>query len=737
MPPKPDSQDSNPAHKDGMRRIPPRNHRFEQVRSSWEIDLAKANLPATPRGSTSDPADALGKVSVPLSELSTRKRTRIITLLDRRAHIEELATTQAQRTSYSEWISAESERRPHQTISGRRDDPRALPSSFPVSKTKHTGLYEFETSGSIALTPGSIVEFGNDDVRYRGTIVTSRPGSVAVQTATEIPSDIHAGTLREIRYWEDYYVRIRELRHTTFGRKFSTTTIADLWREFPDSKASKFMRAFSRPMDYAFPHLNLDGKLPTFFTREFFDRCSLLPYLVSPDLLPSKLLSDLRLLVWPEGSLRASRVLEMKAEPEIIQGVKMIFEAAQWLRAGNRRMLVIERPVEGRRITYPEAKDIDPSILGSIMYLRGKISGGYPKDKRSEFNPEPITVQFYATVYDAHRRNPHATDSYDDELPLQTEFRAEAEDINQRITRDWSGDQATKDNLTEELSSFAARWSKTFEHAEHRLKSELYEHLKGIIERIPNIKQRIGPIQTKLVAAIKRAEGRSGELPDIQGTMATDDKILESIIQEGEKKIDRVRNQVVNATPLFEKFEDQIFGTDRSATERQSAVRTFLTEARLNLEILNSLRCRPFTVFADKLREAFEDFNGALEKCNRESAKDSLVKLLVITKIAHANAIFERLKFAVSFDKDVTFAQLVESANDLRGVLVERTVLPTRVVESYRNAYEQTEHEAALLVKGFTHYLERGLDLQERNKKYKDIRKFLDRIDLESRVRTL
>jgi hypothetical protein len=797
------------------RRTPPKNHLLDEVRNRWEKDLAKAYLPPRPRTSNSESTTASSEStpSQPLefSELPARKRNRILDLLDTRAQIEDLATTQEQRTAFSEWVLAEAQRRPNQTISGRIDDPRILPRIVPVSLARRTPLYEFEVAREIGLQrassvqvavdgalhpalvhsitpgrvilafadlnrrtipdaalvrensiqlgegtrvtkryryvfampdvvpfkPGSFVDFRDKELRIRGLVVDCRGKTTVVETYEKLPFHAKSGTLHEVLYWEDYYTRVRELRHMRFGRKFSHTTINELWEGFPDSKAGKFMRAVSRPMDYAFPHLDAQGELPAFFTRAFFDHCSLLPYLVSADLLPSKLLSDVKLIVWPHERLTAQRVLEMKSNPRVINGFKKMFEDARWLCPGERRILVLGPPQESTRRTYLQAPDIDRSLIGSFLYLREKVSGGLPKGKTTEFNPEPITIQFFPTVYEAYRRNPHASEQYEKELSQQIEFYTEVQDINQRITLYWQVDQGTKDALTEELYSFAARWSDTFANAEHRLKQELRDLLQDITDRIPNIKRRIGPIQTKLVASGNRAAGRSEELPDIRATMTTDEELLKGVIQHGEKQIALIRKRIVEAAPIFEQHEAQLFTPGRSEADQRAVVHGFLAKARLNLSALNGIRCRPFTVFADKLRENFANFQQALLKCDKESAYDSLVKLLVVTKLAHTNSIFEDLKFRVSFDATVTFAQLLKAATDLQKLVTERSVLPNRSVESYRAAYEQTESEVADLVREFEHYLAGGLDLEARKNTYQRIRKLLDQIDIESRIRTL
>jgi|GEM_PF-4770105 len=803
-------QDSNQG-----RRAAPRNHQFDDVRAAWEKDFDKAHLP--PRSHIGDAALQPGSASsataglVEFSQLPARKRARVLTLLDRRAAIEGLSSTQAQRTGYFEWLLAESQRRPGQTISGRNDDPRILPTSTPVTVARRTALYEFDMPPGIdfqrgnsvrvaidghihpavvhstatdrvtlaladvnrrsiadaalilensvqlgvgdrvrgryryvfamrdplTLAPGSLVEFRGNGVQTRGEIVLLKDKTGIVETSSKLPPHTESGVLHEVRYWEDYYTRIRELRHTTFGRKFSHTTITELWENFPDSKAGKFMRAVSRPLDYCFPHLDPDGKMRPFFTRAFFDHCSLLPYLVSPDRLPSKLLSDVKLVEWPQERLNAQRVLEIKAAPQVIDGFKMLFEAARWLRPGERRILVVEAPLEGTRRNYPRAQDIDQSIVGSLLYLREKVPGGLSPGARTNFEPEPIAIQFFPTVYEAYRRNPHANERYESELAQQVAFHVEVQDINERITLYWKSDQATKDDLTEELNSFAERWANAFGSAEHRLKQELHNLLRDISDRIPNIKHRIGAIQAKLVASGNRARSRSEELPDIQGTMAIDEKLLKGVIEHGESQIALIRKRLVEAAPIFEQSQAQLFDVGREESAQRAVVRSFLAKTRLNLSGLDGARCRPFVVFADKLRQTFADFERALLTGDKSSANDCLVKLLVITKLAHTNSVFEELKFRVSFDLTVTFAQLLKSATDLQGLLLQRTVLPGHIVESYRTAYEQTEGDVAQLVKGFKHYLSRGLDLEARQETYRRVRKFLDNIDIELRIRSL
>jgi hypothetical protein len=360
-----------------------------------------------------------------------------------------------------------------------------------------------------------------------------------------------------------------------------------------------------------------------------------------------------------------------------------------------------------------------------------------PEGKRTEFEPEPISIQFFPTVYEAYRRNPHANEQYEKELSQQMEFRTEVQDLNQRITLYWKSDPETKDMLTEELSSFAERWANTFASAEHRLKQELCELLQDITERIPNIKQRIGAIQTKLVASGNRATHRSEELPDIVGTMATDEELLKGVIKHGENQIALIRKRVVDAAPIFEQSEALLFTPGRSESAQKAVVESFLAKARLNLSALSGIRCRPFTVFADKLRETFADFHRALLDGDKESAKDHLIKLLVITKMAHTNSVFEDLKFRVSFDATVTFAQLVETTTSLERLLAERTVLPMRMVESLRMAYEQTEREVSTLTNDLRQHLASGLDLEARRLRYRNTGRFLDEIDLESRIREL
>ncbi len=808
------SEEASSPNPERGRRTPPKNNQFDQLRTRWQGNFEAILPPLPPTNDTqSTPAadEPCMLETVNFTQLSPDQRKRILDLLDRRAHLEELASTQAQRTAFSEWLIKEAQQRPGQTVSGRIGDPQVLPSSVPVSVVRSTPLYEFDTPrgkalrpgdsiqlviqenthlalvhsirenrvtfaladltvssisgaviaqenpiklgegtqvtnrfryklemlGPITFAPGTIVDFQSGSSRIRGQVVDGRGKTVAVETHQEIAQPSVPGTLLEVRYWEDYYCRIRQLQYTTFGGKFSHTTIAELWDAYPDSKTAKFMRAVCRPKDYAFPQLNAHGKLPAFFNRSFFDECSLLPYIVSPELLPSKLLSDIKLIVWPQQRLNAQRVLEMKADPAVIEGFKMIFEAARWLRLGQRRMLVIKPPVEQTRQKYRQARDMDPSIIGSILYLREKVPGGLPQGRKTEFEPAPITIQFFPTAYEAYRRNPHANHRYDEELAQQVEFRIKAQDINQRISLYWSDGETIKKSLTEELTGFVAHWSGKFEHSEHRLKKELLTFLNGIIERLPNMGQRLAPIQAKLVASGNRALRRNEELPNITRTMTTDQQLLKQLIRHAEEQIALMHTSVGKAVTLFEDCGSQLFSPDTTARGRHDAALSFMATARLNLAGLNDIRCRPFTVFADKIRSLGRAFHEALTESTEDSARDYLAKLSVVTKLAHTNSVFEELKFRVSFDTHVTFANLEKCLVDLRFLIASPKTVHTRIGKSYQRAYDRTNRELVELDDNVTQFLSGDLAPEARPIQLQAIRTLLNAINIEERIRDL
>ena len=540
--------------------------------------------------------------------------------------------------------------------------------------------------------------------------------------------------------WEDRFWRVRELRYTeAFGLK-NNDLVEHLWREFPNSRIKRFQEVFSDPDSYSVPKMPTTAPCAQFPQRAELNTCSLRSVLVSPDRIPNKLAQDLGLVTWPDRPPRPIDAIAMKSTPEVIQGLKAIWETTCQLDSRNHRLLVIGAASPDRATTYPQAGPFDESRIGSIIYVRedSSVDRSPRRSTYAAWSAPRRIASFFPTAYAAYRKTLHETAGYDGEMTALNELRAKWESLNERIHVQWKRrtPQEVKDALRDELVSLVAESRKGFESVSNHHKKQAETFFAALSEDLEQGSNNIRALTMRTHAAVTRLDRRQREVPYKSGSNEADRVELKRIIEQMEGRFKLVDDSLLRASTILRQEMVNRGGyfrtTGLSDDAKVKATERLLGVMRIPVEGLENIAVRPFRVFGQTIAESYKALQNALRLQDSVAAQRAMVRLVALSKLQLANATFERIRRYTSSSNPVPLRDVTRIATQLRLVLGRRSVFPDRVAEDCDGAYQSLHRAVGRMANQLEVYEGKGLDLSQRTIMYKKLRAFLDLHDLET-----
>lgn len=535
------------------------------------------------------------------------------------------------------------------------------------------------------------------------------------------------------RTWEQDFMSVREVRFMTIGGLTGDELVSNLWRQLPDSRFKRFQELFCAPENWLIPRVSDGATGVSFLSANELNTCSVHPCLVSPDRIPNKLLQDLGLVTWPAVNPGPIETLKMKSTPEVIEGLKAIFDATRSLKGRNQRIRVVEEPTVGEGTLYPSAAMINPRTVGSILYVRddggadGERSGAAPVWRA----PQRL-ISFYPDSYAASRKTVHQTRGYNIEIEAVRTLIESWKALNTKLDAQWraGAPDSVKTALREELAGLIVHSREALAKATNLQKRRADEFFASIEDDLGKGGKNVGAMMARMVGAWRRLERRNSAIPRKSGFNESDRLELRDMKKLMHSRFDGVMKALPNAASILSGEISRRMGTfnTRFASDeaRASAAESVLRRMYIPVPALTVTNVRPFLAFANALRGAYSDLSTAIEQQNAADARQATARMTVITKLQRANEVFEKLREDTAAGTTVPLKELLTAAKDLRALLNARDIFPRTRVTEFEPLYERVQHKANEVARGLEAYAKRGLDVGGRAEMYRNLRRFLD-----------
>ena len=590
------------------------------------------------------------------------------------------------------------------------------------------------------------------ELRSRGAVrwqdIIMNVGEIATtQAQRERYPQGHAKTSAE--NWHKIFIYLRrELGIGTDSSAAGTQLAKAALRLIESTRFGRVLRAFSEEHSVAVPRALIsaleqltDGAKKQ-KAREKLNSLSVQGIQISPDLIPNRFVQALGWVVWARGTT-PWRAIQIKNDPEIIDGVKGVLDSLQQVSTDNTRLWRVEQATPETKLRYPVPKAIHPSSEGTFLYFRGD-DASQPRTGAAKRLAEPVSeigfkreiFGYFTSVYALYRATLHKHTRYEQEISALAALSQTAETLNTRLATDWRRGTSVqlRQQMKGEIVELLERAAPVFEGSKHLAKRdarELLEKIQEALKEIPKnedtVIQNISSLLAQIVALRNRLAERGADIPRKNKYNTEDQNHLQEYIKKQEQAFLDLHESIERAPRILGQ-DPNFFDPTHSLTDPQLVTQSQDILAALNLkrERLESVTARPLLTFAKAMRIGISELENAVKQRNKARVESALVKLVVLSKLAQANACLERLKRFTGFC-NVSFETFEQISTDLLKVLEKRTVFPNRSVPEYQQVYTPIQRKFATFARRFGELSQQGLSDDQRIVKYGEIREYLDR----------
>ncbi|PIQ76299.1 hypothetical protein COU78_02140 [Candidatus Peregrinibacteria bacterium CG10_big_fil_rev_8_21_14_0_10_49_24] len=542
--------------------------------------------------------------------------------------------------------------------------------------------------------------------------------------------------------WHESFVRLRDTTHYPDSTLEGDRLREHIWNAMPNSRFKRFQEAFCHPHQFIVPACNIDAKnTVTFVGNPEWNSMSLEPCLVSADRIPDELAADLHLVEFDESDTgNPYKRLQKKAQPEAIATLKKIWESAVPLQKRNHRLLSVQLPTDSVEARYAGTAGPDEAVVGSILYTREE-ENGRQNARNGNGKPRQLTVQHFDSVYGAHRKTLHETQSYGKEIEKLTALQGEVKALNGRLNRDWkqATPEAEKEAMRSEANTLILACRELLSACENKFKVQAHDLLGEIVDlKDKSDKTNVGASLAKMVAIINRLQSRFEEMYPKGGFNQQDHMVLETHIQQHEQTMRRFRDALqTNAGVVNDRLE--LFGSrDLSSKQTEGQSGGVLGRLRANPDDLRAnIRLQPFLPYADKIRGKYEGLNSALRSRDLSASQDAIVQMHVIGKFQAVRTCFERVKEYIIDGENIPVSRIRDFVHRMNEVFSTLQIFPDHTVASYQDAFVHIRDELQRIEHGLAHYAGKDTDVGERTEMYGSLKKYIEQHNIEEILSTL
>ena len=339
-----------------------------------------------------------------------------------------------------------------------------------------------------------------------------------------------------------------------------------------------------------------------------FEKSDIFGTFVSPRCIPDKLLTDLHLCDFSDCKGDPIKRLKLKASPEVIDSLKLIFcTLANYDGTFNREYILPEvhsvNPILEKKLA-----EYNKYCLGQILVFSDSnsqeahlISG--KKGSGIEFNRTKISI--YKDADSRIRAGRHLQDSYSGEFKTLT---SQISRLNEMVSflGYWKREtpQEQKDEIRKEFLLTLQKIEKELERATNSFKINAMNDLDRIISNLSSNKMASIAVMGKAIRTFKE---RYDESISIKGVKNLD--------------LDSITYKVNMAKLFFETFEkrfsDYLEVQDDASSWKKDFEFAYLSSV---VDVLKEIKVAPYNVFASAIRSTFNDYKKFLESPYSEVA---------------------------------------------------------------------------------------------------------------------
>ena len=538
--------------------------------------------------------------------------------------------------------------------------------------------------------------------------------------------------------WQRDFVLLRDLHENAHVNVEGEVLRHFVWSKVPNSRFKRFQELFVRPEHLAVPRFEITKDGDVEFGAVDFNAISLLGCLVSADRIPDDLAESLKLCDFTEENGDPFARLQKKAD--IIPELKKIWESTRQLQKGHHRLLAVEEPLPDVDSLYPGIRGPDPSVLGTVLYVREHENGHTMQTRAKKAAPPPrnLVVQHYESVYGAYRKTKREEITYDREITALTEMAGDIAHLNRRIDTQWM-DASLRDELRSTAGTIGLRCIDLLKKCENKYKIQA----RDLIEKFVDLKdasdrENVTVALSRMVAAINRFSKRFEDMDPKGGYNQRDRMVLKRQITAHEKGLGDYRTALEAAsTHILNGLALLNPAVKLSDAQRSSNVLGVERRLDLSPDRLSPVQLRPFRTYRDALGHEYAGLHAALEDRDRNGAIDQAIKMHVIGKYQEVRVCFERMKECTLDPENIAVSNIRTFVTTLRNIFAERQIFPDHTVPSYAAPFDAMCRNLKAIEDRLAWYEGSDLDVSHRTEIYKKLKSYLDTFDIENIVRSL
>jgi len=294
--------------------------------------------------------------------------------------------------------------------------------------------------------------------------------------------------------------------------------------------------------------------------------------------------------------------------------------------------------------------------------------------------------------------------------------------------------------VTEDVPNPFMEGAKAKQSSSQQLQNVFKVQAHDLLTRIGNLtdsSQRVNvtAAMTQMVAAVTRLQRRFQEMYPKGGYNEQDQMVLETGIQFHEQRMRGFRSAVQENAPVLDEPGLAVFNGSVSDTDNQT--RNVLARMHAHPDELKDIRLRPFTTYADRLRQGYGRLEDALRSQDRSCAKTAAVQMHVIGKFQGAHSCCEHIRQFIINGESIPLSRVRDFVHKMNELFSNYQLFPDHIVPEYEQGFLALKEKLDGIERGLTHYAKQDIDVGQRTEVYRRLKEYLDAFDIEQMATAL
>jgi hypothetical protein len=469
--------------------------------------------------------------------------------------------------------------------------------------------------------------------------------------------------------------------------------------------------------------------------------------LVDVDRVPPRLMSALGIIKWDRARrMRGEDVLQEIKKPEHLVRLKLIFDAAKRIDAGE-RFIVVQKPSDALLDVYcrrlraagetklANSLSIPDEAIGKILVISEEVSGSLMQSKPqlAKLVPVPLKVAVVDSIYAARRGTHHAAVGYAAERETLAKAAANIEHISTRVKNEWKKETQpkVKQAIKHDLKSIVEELAPDFQNSTNIFKSKTYDVLCAIqlsLEEDIGVNPQAKAQQ--LLKISRQLTARETEAAIKDSYRVGDGGAIDLLIKKWEGAFE-VLERTMQAKANFFNSSEKLFRRKGDLSQIQEGL-------ALSVEPFREMTARPFCSFASAIFETEQDLKEAINDLDRPKVLQLLVKVDIICRLQRVQRGLEQLIVETSRGRIPSFDQLRDIAGKLEKSLPQRTSLGAKAYGEVYPNYHQLRKKISIIHSRLCEYCDKPMTPQQSQEVFKNLRQHVKNdFDIEGELKGL